>query len=78
MFQLGGREDVEVFIDDVVYWYVLVGWELLGNKGDFTDVLIATANIFGDIWQDLFPSFKHLRPEGVAHFCYLCFAGGVC
>ena len=43
------REDVEVFIYDVVYWYIFVGWKLLGNKGDLTNVLIVTAYIFGDI-----------------------------
>ena len=56
-FSWEGGEDVEVFVYDVVYWYIFVEWELLGNKGDFANVLIVAANIFGDVWQNLFPSF---------------------
>ena len=54
---MGGREDVEFFIYDVIYWDVFVGWELLGDEGDFTNVFIVAAVVFGDIRQNLLPSF---------------------
>ena len=57
MSELGGGEDLKVFIYYVVYWDVLVMWELLGDDGNLADVFVVAAEIFGDFGEHLFPSF---------------------
>ena len=53
-------------------------WELLGDNGDFADVFVVAAEVFGYFREHLFPSFKDLRPEWIVHSEHLCSAGGVC
>ena len=53
---MGGGEDLKFFVYYVVYWDVLVLRELLGDDGDFADVFIVAAKVFGDFREDLFPS----------------------
>ena len=77
-FELGGGEDLIVFIYYGPDWDVFVLWELLGDDGDFTDVFVVAAEVFGYFREHLFPSFKDLRPEWIVHSEHLCSAGGVC
>ena len=53
-------------------------WELLGDNGDFADVFIVAAEVFGYFREYLFPSFKDLRPEWIVHSEHLRGAGEVC
>ena len=48
---------MKFFICDVAYWDVLVGWELLGDERDSTNVFIVAAKVFGELRQNLLPSF---------------------